>query len=283
MLRHNVAKQNGAAIIYALLMVTIAASLSTLIALQTRLTAQTTLSLLKLEQAYDESQQLVAQAKLKLIIPSFSQPLILASILAPTQQISGELLDAQAKFNINNLLIPEYLATFKRLVKLAANDLSAQQIDILVLAITQWLTNQVADKQLHYLVSISELKLIPEMTPALYTKLAPYLVALPKVTPININSASNLVLRSLADTMTAAMVSNIVTLRANKPFTTTQDFLQLTGLANQAQITVISDYFLVAATISSAQQNNIFYTLLERQVKGTKNNIRILWQSFNIL
>lgn len=81
-------------------------------------------------------------------------------------------------------------------------------------------------------VDVSELRLIDGMSRENYQALSPFVVALPVTgLGINVNTASEPVLRSLHVELTADKVEDIVKIRKEERFENTQDFLALSALA----------------------------------------------------
>ena len=138
--------------------------------------------------------------------------------------LSGVMEDMQGRFNINNLLdssgvpVPLELARFRNLLRLL--DLDPSIAD----ATLDWLDKDVDVKANgaedgyymqqqpgyrtanHLMASTSELRLVRGMTADAYEKLAPFITVLPETTPININTASATVLAILGNNLTLADV-----------------------------------------------------------------------------
>ena len=142
-------------------------------------------------------------------------------------KISSTIYDMQARFNINNLNNPEALAGFKRLLHAVKPDLTEEQIVEISQAIFYWLTPQAQDGLLNkyyaelsvpyraagrLMQSVSELRLVKGMTPALFNALRPYITALPMATKINVQTADIPVLMSLGPEMTLATAKAIETI-----------------------------------------------------------------------
>jgi general secretion pathway protein K len=141
-------------------------------------------------------------------------PILQAPIKINGFKISGSLEDAQGRFNINNLKDIASQVMFLRMVHVLAPKLPNEQLQALLAGILEWITpasahqnNPFSDyyakltnpyRSAHLpMVSASELLRVKGMTPALYSLLAPYLIALPAPIAININNAEAPVLMSL--------------------------------------------------------------------------------------
>ena len=214
-------------------------------------------------------------------------------------KISSTIYDMQARFNINNLNGPDLQADIKRLLLTVDRSLPPEQINDLVLAITDWITP--IETQTNYdryylalptpyrsahrypMVSVAELQLVKGMTPARFNALRPYITALPETTPINIQTAPADVLMTLNPAMPLEAARELEVLRSKAPFVKVDQFMQ-TKIIKQypvkaEKITTTSKYFLVETTVSIEHQRLLLYTLLLRKQNEGKATMRILWQS----
>ncbi len=138
----------------------------------------------------------------------------LAPVPVPGGTISGFVTDAQARYNLNNVVdgegkvIPEEIAYVERLLSLIAQDNPEAEIDPSIAhAIGDWIDSDInpafpggAEDDVylaltpayrtanHAMASISELRLVQGVTSGVYRAIVPYLTALPKKTPINVNT-----------------------------------------------------------------------------------------------
>lgn len=220
-------------------------------------------------------------------------------LVSPVQQeegfrIKSTIYDLQARFNINNLSEMDNspnsaFAGFKRLARRVAPKLSEQQATDLATAIQHWVRPPAGDDSYaaiyqgqaipyrpahRFMQSVTELRLVAGMTPALYHALQPYIVALPQTTPINIQTADVPVFLTLAPNMTPELAQVLVNIRHATPFVTLQQFQNLDIVKNQnlstSNLTTVSAYFLVETQVSIENQQVVLYTLLERVVKQMK-------------
>lgn len=150
----------------------------------------------------------------------------------------GSVIDAQSRFNLNNLSVSapdKYVKQFARLV----TALGIQTGDLppgLPALIRDWAD---ADSEpslpfgaedSYYLglkipyrtanrafASVSELRAIQGITPKLYKALAPYLSALPDITTVNVNTADEAVLRSLSPVVDEAKLAAFIKNRKDAP------------------------------------------------------------------
>jgi general secretion pathway protein K len=211
-------------------------------------------------------------------------------------KIKSVITDAQALFNINNLAVADYQFDFLRLLKIIEPKLKNSDATRITIAIHDWLTaNNSPDIAAYYaglnpgyksphtlMASASELRLVKGMTPTLYNKLLPNVIALPSTTPININNAPLAVMMSLSQSLTYPAAQKVLQTRKTTPFLDTQTFTNLDALKSShldsGKVAVVSNYFLLETKVSIGQQQTILYTLLSRTAQGPKSTTAVLWQ-----
>jgi general secretion pathway protein K len=212
--------------------------------------------------------------------------------------ISSVIFDTQGRFNLNNLSNPAAQTDFIRLINTVYPKISTTEARNITLAIVNWISAGAINNMLddyyakqtppyraphRLMVSVSELRLVKGVTADLYTALAPYIIALPEATSININNAAVPVLMSLSPTLTLTAAKAIYAKAKQAPFPSVQVFQQFDVVKNNPvpdnKITVESSYFLVKSSVTVGQQKTMLYTLLQRTVKDQKPTEVILWQS----
>ncbi len=221
--------------------------------------------------------------------------------------ISGQLWDAQSRFNINNLSQVKYFLAFQRLLTAVVPTLSQQQTQTITLAISDWVNlrksaissqfdkvyskaNPPYQAAHQFMASISELRLIAGINAKLYQQLQPYLIALPQVTPININTATAPILISLG--FNAQQAAQIISARTETHgFINMQAFQKIISQLQQNDdtqrtysnddITLNSEYFInqAYAVLPQQAQSVIITTLLHRYTVQNKMKVAIIWQS----
>ncbi|MEZ5523952.1 MAG: type II secretion system minor pseudopilin GspK [Pseudomonadales bacterium] len=200
-------------------------------------------------------------------------------------QLKIQLVDLQSRLNINNLVTregllnePAYIQFLKLFNTLA---LDPQLLDTLV----DWLDKDSTPKTINsedtgYLASetpyraanrplahLSELALLQGWTQKDIDQLAPFVIALPTATRINVNTASATVLSTLAEKLTPLNSANLVASQQNGGFQSMDEFLahdQLAGIAvNSAAADIHSDYFSAYVVSDFADKtvhlHSIFY------------------------
>lgn len=197
--------------------------------------------------------------------------------------LSGVMEDAQGRFNINNLLengasSADDLKRFRHLLTLLGLDPAVAQAaldwiddDINGSAEDDYYMQQVPGYRAanRLMASASELRLVRGMTADGYKQIAPFVVALPTRTSININTAPAQVLAMIDDTLTVADGEAMAEARDKKGYGTVQEFLATQLLqprnVSAAGLGVASDYFLINAMAEFDNSRSQQFSLLKRE------------------
>jgi len=118
-------------------------------------------------------------------------------------------------------------------------------------------------------------------TPELVEQLRPYVSALPRYNPVNLNTASAIVLSALLPSMSVSEVQQIVATRDRIPFRNVAD-LQLRlprpeAAAGAGPLDTRSSYFTVRVNARYRRASTVTEVLMERQPNDWP---RIVWQKF---
>jgi len=213
-------------------------------------------------------------------------------------QISSTIYDAQAALNLNNLSAEPWTSNFQRLLLLLNPQLGNENAQKITKSVVNWISSSSSnpDDDQYYLklaqpyrvshrlmASVSEFRLIKGVTPQLYSRLLPYITALPENTLINVNTAPGPVLQSLSPQLSAESVKIIDAIRKQTPFSSNEQFTNLDPVRNSAvpdgRITVSSQYFLIKTQVNKNDQHLLLYTLVQRLAQDKKVSIQVLWQS----
>lgn len=115
---------------------------------------------------------------------------------------------------------------------------------------------------------ISALRLLNSMQPQDYAKLAPHVTALPfdaatntTATTINVNTADEIVLRSISSTLSAAQAAQIIARQKTGGY---RDIAEVPGVNGAAAAGVNSNYFEVIVTVNYANRWQRIRTVLQR-------------------
>ncbi|WP_454780943.1 type II secretion system minor pseudopilin GspK [Legionella sp. WA2022007384] len=220
-----------------------------------------------------------------------------------TVTLIGALYDLQSLYNINNLENRKSMLGFVNLMNAAAQQNAEAEKVKLTLAINDWLSSydlaRGKDNYLSYYMSQkppyypshqlmsskSELRLVKDVNASLYLALEPLITALPESTPININTASMKVLKSLSSTTKETQLNELIKARKEhgiKNLGKIAEILKKLNIAND-QVTLESSYFLSVASATSENLNLTVYTLFKRsRDKNGKISVNVLRESFNV-
>ncbi len=298
-------KQQGTAIVVALFVLALIAAASIAMIERLQLTMRRTELLLN-----DEQANLAAQGSVAWALTVLSQNLKEKQpnkIIDPTPietttqvnhiRIKNSLYDAEGYFNINNVIEKEYQLGLIKLLQTVVPTMTGEQAKAITDAVIDWLSpaiNTPFDRYYSTLTpgyhsahmsmsSPSELRLIKGVTPAIFQAVIPYLIALPEVTPININHASIPVLMTLSPTMTAETATQVAKVSKQTPFSSIALFRDLDVMKHhtisEKMMTVESHYFLLKTQVMIGDQQRTFYTLLRRSIKHSQPEINVVWQS----
>ncbi|MGH8127982.1 MAG: type II secretion system minor pseudopilin GspK [Gammaproteobacteria bacterium] len=206
--------------------------------------------------------------------------------------IRGGVEDLQGRFNLNNLVAtngkadPAAVAALKRLLALLQIDPSIAS------AIVDWedpdddVTNPGGAESGYYasldpayaptngpFVSITSLRLVKGITPAIYARLAPYVSALPTATALNINTAPAMVLAAVVPDFSLDKAKTLAAQRGKNGFQSIADFQNQVQRKISFPLTLQSSYFLltVITTIGSTQLS--LYSVLYRNTQDQVQTI----------
>lgn len=206
--------------------------------------------------------------------------------------VRGSLYDLQSQFNLNNLSEKDSILGFIRLISQALPKTSPAERVQLALAVADWIhdydpslgkdnyaayylaQNPPYNTSHQLMQSKSELRLVKDISAAHYLALEPLITALPESTPVNINTASEDVLMSLANGVGKEKVNLLISARSSKEImnlNTIKDLLEKLNLASK-QLSTQSKYFLCVASLSMGDHQLFVYTLLQRN-RNKKNQV----------
>jgi len=211
-------------------------------------------------------------------------------------QVAGQITDAQAKFNLNNLnpqspLFQPSTGMFRHILETLSIDPNlidavidwidsdsearaggAEDIDYLQLKVPYRAANQP-------FTSVDELRLVRGFTPEIVEKLRPYIAVLPQAAAINVNTASNEVMTA-AFNLPASVIQQIV---AQRPYKTQSEFTAKVqpllgatgGMPAATTYAVTSSYFEVTINTQFGRYQRTTVSLISRGAGGGFS--RVLW------
>jgi general secretion pathway protein K len=271
------ARQGGAAVLVAMLVVAIAALAASSFMFRSRVEWRRLENLTRLDQAHwvlRAAQQWGASVLLDDARHSSVDHLgeVWATRLPPVEaeayRVSGGMEDLEGRFNLNNLVSKgqidnQQLATFVRLLR------TLHLPEILAVAVADWMdaddiplnTNSVESAYYqslstpyraanHPLINVNELLGVKGVDRNILTVLRPYVTALPTRTPINVNTASPEVLAALVEGLSSEEAYTMAAKRERVYYRNFEDFQQAlpNGMTAPAYgVSVSSQYFLVQA------------------------------------
>ncbi|RJF97568.1 type II secretion system minor pseudopilin GspK [Noviherbaspirillum saxi] len=203
----------------------------------------------------------------------------------PDAVLSGGIEDAQGRFNLKNLTQADAtkqqteLLAFGRLLSALQLNPSLAQATMAFIASTQ---NKEIEgiknpgQQVLELNQADDLLAIPAITPEVLDKLKPFVIVLPEVTALNVQTAPAEVLYARIATLTLADAREIVSKRRNMSFSTVSDF----GVRMQIRDTLGSDatlgtkYFLVHGKVRLNRAGMEMQALIHRPAPGRSS---VIW------
>jgi general secretion pathway protein K len=298
-------RQRGVAIITALLIVAIATSVSIAISTRLQLDVRRTGNIIASDQAYlyalaaeSWSQRILRDDRKENEIDHLGEnwAIELPPIPVDGGYISGRLTDLQSCFNLNALLDDkaDKPVTRPRLERLLSNlDIDTSYVQAIIDWLDSDLQTTIPDgaEDVYYMnlerpyrtgnepiLSISELRLIRGFDDTqIYDRLLPHVCAFGLTAPININTASEEVLRSLGDELSASDVNNIIEKRTETPFNSVNEFTSFNDLkkivTNTEGLSVNTEYFMLQTESTIGQVRVITYSIIHRSDEGETNVI----------
>ncbi|MFC3907606.1 type II secretion system minor pseudopilin GspK [Legionella dresdenensis] len=307
-------KFKGSALISALFIMTMVAIAATAMSMRLQLDIYRTHMTILADKVYLASQygtfwamDMLAGSKNKIIRTdgnglAFSLPASMQSVY-PNMQIVSEVYDLQGRFNVNNLSDERYYLAFLRLLKKVLPETNDGEQKKIAQALREWVSAYIPGNRNSFsgyylgqkpsylpahlpLQSISELRLVYGITPNVYNKLKNYVTALPEPTAININSAPQPVLYSLAHGLNQTRIEELTAARGKKGFKNQKKMepvLKKLNINNNL-LTLESSYFLSITTVKAEDIKLTNFSIIKR-VRNNKNKtmISLVSESLNAM
>jgi len=309
-------KQQGNALIIALFVMTLVGLLAASIYIYQKNTIAR-LQSITTNQQYDAYQQYATAWAMHMLREQLKQPgnqQAVDNLYQPWHQpmptfqqndwvVNAQLEDWQGRFALNNLQITEETnaptvtqAQLARLIESATE--GVQDATAITAAIASWINttsqggNTLSQDVPYYIPhlpfsSISELRLIPSVTPELYLALAPLVNAIPgqkQVIPVNVNTGNAKVLAAITG-ISESQMQQVIDARPFADMASFKSTLQkvepsTTALTLDEYLGVGSSYFLLITTIKHQQQQRTIFTLLNRRPDAS---LWVIWQDWELL
>ena len=298
-------QQRGVAIITALLIVAIATTVSVTISTRLQLDVRRTANMIANDQAYlytitaeNLGMQILQQDRKDSEIDHLGEYWAMDIPPIPVEGgfIVGKLTDMQGCLNLNSLSgsEAEQVLALARLETLLQNlglkkQLSQGIVDWMDADLETVIPDGAEDS--YYLnqespyrtantsmASISELRLVKGFEdPEVYRVLLPHVCAFGISAPININTASAEVLRSLGDGLSESDIKSIIEKREDQAFDDLNEFKNSDTLKEKITsvegLSVKSDYFMLRTESTIGQIRYIGYSIIHRNDAGATNVI----------
>jgi len=200
--------------------------------------------------------------------------------------LSGSISDAQARYNLTNLcpngiIKPDEVAVFGRLLDHQKIDPALAQATAEVMAATlrkpdtgTGNNNRPSGPQPIKLTQLEDLLAVPGFSPEMLDKLKEYVIFLPVVSQINVNTAPAEVLSAAFETLSPADAATLVGSRNTASFRNLGDFInRLPGrslAASAGKVSVTTNYFLVNGKVHMTRAELDIQALIERNGSITK-------------
>ncbi len=223
--------------------------------------------------------------------------------LPPQWQMQAQLIDAQAKLNINSIIEQNMRLVFYILLKDILQSTVKAPINDIYYATLSWidpslLKQRFMQYQAEYakanppyqaggqpMQTLSEFRKVYGVTSAIYQKLTPYITVLPENVPINLNTCDERIIHHLTPGLKPSQVKKILFARGDEGFSTNQElFAILEEFKIPVQnITTQSQYFWLDIDITSPSKRHFHsrYLLYRKLKDKSKPNRVVVLQQFN--
>lgn len=203
----------------------------------------------------------------------------------PDAALSGSITDAQARFNLKGLfqegaINEKEVKRFGTLLTLLQiNPALARQTAVLMQSAQKQPTVEATDtssSQPMDIQHVDDLLAVPGFTGEMLEKLKDYVIVLPEVTKININTAPAEVIAAKIDTLSLAEASSLVAARQSNPFTNLEGLPLPASVQNVVDevCDIKTDYFLINGNVRLNRAGMEMQALIWRE-SATKQTV--LW------
>lgn len=208
----------------------------------------------------------------------------------PDAALSGGITDAQARFNLTNLIQngvanPAEVAVFGRLLRNAGQNPALAQAVVNLMVSAQRKPPQegsnsgTSTPQPLNIMYVEDLLSVTGFTPEILARIRDFIVVLPRMTQINVNTAPAEVLAARIDTLSVSDAAALVASRQNAWFRNEAEFgqrLQAQGKqlgTGSGQIAVSTNYFFVNGNVRLNRAGMQMQALIDRSAANPK----VLW------
>jgi general secretion pathway protein K len=200
--------------------------------------------------------------------------------------LAGQILDAQARFNLASLAgtngapSEAHVKALRKLLSVLGRPESSADLirDRVLQSAPRTVEGRVVPGSRPPMTRIADLLDIPGMDPATVVALQPHAVVLPRATSVNVNTAGPEVLAAMIDSVELSAARRFVARRERTFFRTLDQAANEFGgtgtTLNPALLTVGSSFFLVTGVIRYDRVESQTETLLERM----SDRVEVVWQ-----
>jgi general secretion pathway protein K len=205
---------------------------------------------------------------------------------ASDASLSGTIIDAQSRYNLANLSVngtinQSEVAVFERLLTNVSLNPALARATANLMAASQPKADASPDVPRPVaLAQVDDLLAVPGFTPAALEKLGKFVILLPRVTAINVNTAPAEVLAARIDTLSIQDANALILSRKSAHFRDTADMFQrlpgktLPASGNEATVmTTQTNFFLVNGKVRMNRAGLEVQALVERNGAST----RLIW------
>jgi general secretion pathway protein K len=199
--------------------------------------------------------------------------------------LAGRIVDAQSLFNLNSLAGTDgkpselQLTAFKKLLQGIGR--SASSADLIAARVMQSVAvaveGRVVPATRQPLTRLADLLDVPGLDPGVVTALEPLAIVLPRATPVNVNTAPAEVLAALIPNLDLGSARRFVSRRERTFYRTLeQAAVDIDGqpVLNPGLLAVGSSFFMVTGVIRYERVESQTETLLERM----NDRVEVVWQ-----
>ncbi len=304
-------KAKGVAIITALFIMMLVAIIATAISLNLQLSINETTTVDDYSKKFHESDQFLNCEIIKLIEQAAKSPQVFSLFdysKVEKDDFLIETIDLQSRFNLNNLTKKEWHYSFIQLLLMVDPGTNEKDAKEITEQISYWLTPIKSGESFsspinrYYLSettktlpahslfeSPTELRLIKGISAKRYQRLAPFITALPEVTPINLNTAPKELLMVLGSGLSKKISQEIIIRRKKeKGLSKANQLNDIEGFKSaqipQSMFSFTSSYFLTSIGIGLKSMNeSMIYHRLMRKTNKKKIVVSRLSQTINTL
>lgn len=203
--------------------------------------------------------------------------------------LAGQIVDAQSRFNLNTLVtamgLPSVTArqAFRRLLAALGlpEGLEASIAQRLLQSQPQTVDNQLVPPLRPPLMRLTDLLDIPGIDPEMIALLRPHVTILPGQTKVNLNTCTAEVMAAVTS-LDPGSTKRSVRLRETKPYTTVEIALDSIGGKKDAEVRSLVDiktaYFIVGGYIRYDRVESYSETLLYRSGSAQVPSVKVVWQ-----